>query len=1070
MEFHASAAVQRAKLFRFSCICFLIVTICLLVIPASAQSASMSGLVMDPSGAAISKSQMTLVNEKTGSTQSTKTNNTGFYSFSFLQPGTYTLSAESEGFKKYEQTHITVSVAQNLAVEVRLQVGGTSQSVTVDGSGAYINTTDASVSTVIDRQFVENIPLNGRSFQSLISLVPGVAIVPSNQNVSGTGSYSGEYTVNGQRTESNYFSVDGVSSNTGTGGGNPGYGAGYSGSTPGLTLLGTTQSIVSIDALQEFRATTSTFSAQYGRTPGGQFSFETRSGTNDWHGSLFDYFRNDALDANNYFNNRLGTPRQAERQNDFGGTFGGPVRIPALYNGRDKTFFFFSYEGLRLTVPTAAREYTVPSVGIRQATVPAFQPFLNAFPIPNGPDMGNGAAYFIGAYAAPSSLDASSLRIDHQVNDRFKVFGRLAYTPSHVLARGSGDLAQINRSSANVKLLTLGATNLFTPRFSNEARFNITDNRSTNEAATFDNFGGATPLDLTHLPGTVDPSRPDFSMIIYYGAAFHYIQSLGQPFRQRQINAVDNLSFQVGRHNLKWGVDYRRLSNESGLNPVTQFGFFTSEAELLSGIPLYDALGKYFYNLKPVYTSFSAYGQDEWKINNRLSLSLGLRWELAPAPKDAGGHTPYTVTTTDLATMQLAPQNARLWSTTFGNFAPRFGLAYQIHQQPGHETVLRGGFGIFYDVSVVTATMGYYFGVGTSSTQYLYGIPFPATQSQFDAIPAPSTASPYTAAVYASDPNLKLPYAMEWNASLEQAFGQKQTLTLSYVGSAGRRLYLQKEYYPEDYGNQNFSLGNGVYLNTNGSSSDYNALQVQFNRKLSHGLQALLSTTWSHAFDDATTNFQVYTQQRAASDNDIRMNFQSAVTYDLPGRFTRRWLSTLASDWSLDTRISARSALPIDIIGNYGIDKNGAYLGFHPNRVSGAPLYINDPTAPGGRLINCEAFILTCDTSNLPEGEGNAGRNIARGFDAVQTDLAARKEFHLGDRLQMQFRVEALNLFNHPVYGNIDNLLTDGPPNTANVSGFGIANKTLNSTLGGLNPLYQVGGPRSLQLALRLHF
>ncbi len=1025
---------------------------------------------MDPSGAAVRDARLTLLNEKTGTTQSTKTNGTGFYSFSFLQPGTYTLSAESQGFKSYEQIHIAVSVAQSLAIEVRLQIGGASESISVDGSGTHINTIDASVSTVVDRQFVENIPLNGRSFQSLITLVPGVAIVPSNQNTSGTGSYSGEYTVNGQRTEANYFTVDGVSSNTGTGGGNPGNGAGYSGSTPGLTLLGTTQSIISIDALQEFRATTSTFSAEYGRTPGGQFSFETRSGTNDWHGSLFDYFRNDALDANNYFNNRLGTARQAERQNDFGGTFGGPVRIPGFYNGRDRTFFFFSYEGLRLTVPSAAQEYTVPTVAVRQSTVPVFKPFLDAFPIPNGPDMGDGSAYFRGAYAAPSRLDASSIRLDHQLNDRFKVFGRAAYTPSYSMSRGTGDLAQINASTANVKLLTLGATNVLNTRFSNDVRFNITDNASNAEPAAFDNFGGATPLDLTHLPGTVDPSRPDFSLIIYYGAAFHYIQSVAQQFHQRQINVVDNFSFQTGRHSLKWGVDYRRLSNESGLSPVTQFGFFTSEAQILSGVPTYDALGKYFFNLKPIYSSFSAYGQDEWKVNNRLSLSLGLRWELAPAPKDAGGHTPYTVTTTDLATMQLAPQNARLWATTYGNFAPRFGLAYQIHQQPGHETVFRSGFGVFYDVSIATATMGYYFGVGTSTNQYLYGVPFPATQSQFDAIPAPSTASPYNAPVYASDPHLKLPYAMEWNASLEQGLGQNQTLTLSYVGSAGRRLYVQKEYYPENYGNQNFSLGNGVYLNANGSSSDYNALQVQFNRRLTHGLQALVSSTWAHAFDDATSNFQVYTLERADSDNDIRLNFQAAVTYDLPGRFSRKWLSTAASNWSFDTRISARSALPIDVIGNYGIDKNGAYLAFHPNRIPGSPLYISDSSAPGGRLINCEAFIQNCDTTNLPDGEGNAGRNIARGFDAIQFDLAARKEFHLADHLQMQFRIEALNIFNHPVYGNVDNLLTDGSPNTTNITGFGMANQTLNSTLGGLNSLYQVGGPRSLQLALRLHF
>ncbi len=256
------------------------------------------------------------------------------------------LHAEATGFSPYTQTGITVTTAQNLELDFRIKIGGAEQSVTVDGGGAQINTTDASVSTVIDRQFVENIPLNGRSFQSLLTIVPGVSVVPSK----GQG-YGGELSVNGQRTESNYYTVDGIAANIGASPNvSPGFAAGLAGATPGQTVLGTTQSLVSIDALQEFRATTSTYSAEYGRTPGGQFSFSTRSGTNQFHGSVFDYLRNDAMDANSTFNKRS-TPviaRQEERQNDFGGTLGGPVRIPGLYNGTDRTFFFFSYEGLRL--------------------------------------------------------------------------------------------------------------------------------------------------------------------------------------------------------------------------------------------------------------------------------------------------------------------------------------------------------------------------------------------------------------------------------------------------------------------------------------------------------------------------------------------------------------------------------------------------------------------------------------------------------------------------------------------------------------------------------------------------
>ncbi len=247
-----------------------------------------------------------------------------------------------------------MDVGGRLLRNVTLRVGSEQQTVQVDGSGETLNTTDATVSTVINRQFVENLPLNGRSFQALITLAPGTEVVPS----SGVGS-SGEISVNGQRTEANYYTIDGVSANTGatvnTVSGTPG--AGFSGSTPQESALGTTQSLVSIDALEQFRTSTSTYAAEYGRTPGGQFNFITRSGTNRWHGEAFDYLRNDALDARDTFD----TTKLPERQNDFGGTLGGYLRIPGLYNGRNRTFFVFSYEGLRLANPVASQLYEVPS-------------------------------------------------------------------------------------------------------------------------------------------------------------------------------------------------------------------------------------------------------------------------------------------------------------------------------------------------------------------------------------------------------------------------------------------------------------------------------------------------------------------------------------------------------------------------------------------------------------------------------------------------------------------------------------------------------------------------------------
>src|SRR5258708_21617992 len=303
-----------------------------LSLAASAQTAQFSGRVTDPSQALVRGADIRVVNQATGVERRIKTNAEGSYTVPFVSPGTYQVFVQANGFSTAASETFTLTVGQALVFEVQLKVGSSTEEVTVDAGSHDINTTDASVSTVIDRKFVENTPLNGRSFQSLILLTPG-AVATSPQRSSGGGT-SGEISVNGQRTESNNYTVDGVSAISGISS-SPSAGSGLSGSLPASTALGTTQALVSVDALQEFRVESSTYSAEYGRNPGGQFSMVTRSGTNDWHGTAFDYFRNEALDANSWFNdNTTPVPKKtAERQNDFGGTFGGPIRLCRLYDG-----------------------------------------------------------------------------------------------------------------------------------------------------------------------------------------------------------------------------------------------------------------------------------------------------------------------------------------------------------------------------------------------------------------------------------------------------------------------------------------------------------------------------------------------------------------------------------------------------------------------------------------------------------------------------------------------------------------------------------------------------------------
>ena len=1065
---------NRKRHFAFTILAFLAVVLTAMQTPvalAQSESASVSGRVTDQQNAVIPNVEIEIRNVDTNSTQITKTNGDGIYTFASLRPGNYVMSVRKEQFQTVSVTGITLHVQDDLSRNFTLQVGSSAVSVTVEANGINMNTTDGAVSTIVDRKFVENMPLNGRSFQSLLTLAPGVAVVPTAASGAGVG-VSGEITVNGQRTEANYFTVDGVSANTGNAPGDFGLGAGYAGSVPGETTLGTTQSLVSLDALQEFRATTSTYSAENGRTPGGQFAFTTRSGTNDWHGSAYDYLRNDALDANNWFNNFYDLPKGTERQNDFGGTLGGPVRIPALYNGKDKTFFFFSYEGLRLLVPEGVAQYSVPDATLRQNAPSALQPILNGFPLPNGGESGlnNGQAIYNQSISNPSSLDSFSVRVDHNFSEGFRIFGRFANTSSasstySSFAGGKGT------TNGSVRTLTVGATNAITATMSNDLRFNITQN-SGSAVLGNTNLSGAIPLKLTDISGINGAGLPDPGSALTVCLCFGQFATFNldnQSSAQRQYNVTDTYGWIAGRHSLKFGVDWRRLSTYSTPLLIQEYVEYDSEQSVLANTADFGLIfSKTAAPVEPVYKNFSLFAQDEWKVNGRLSLSLGLRWDVNPAPGNLTGPSPYTLDQiNNLASAQLARAGTPLWATDLHSFAPRFGVAYQLRQAPGHETVVRGGFGVFYDMGNAQGSSGFG-GIGFSQFAFYSGVSFPFTSAQLT-FPPMNLTPPYNNFIYAFDPNLRLPYTLQWNVAVQQALGKKQSLTVGYVGSGGRRLLTTFEYYPENLGNPNFSsqaCGGCLYITKNGATSDYNALQAQFQRSLSDGLQILASYTFSHSIDQASSNFQLRELFRASSDFDIRHNFQLALTYDIPGRYSNRILSALLMHWGVDTRISARSALPVDIVGTQSRNPGTqTFQAFHPDLVPGQPLYLYGSGYPGGKVLNYNAFQVA------PTGvEGDVGRNFARGFGAEQVDLALRREFPIHERLRLQFRAEAFNALNHPNFDGITNQLSNGPYDPATGNGFGGAATTLNHTLSGLNSLYQIGGPRSLQVALKLQF
>jgi hypothetical protein len=1055
---------------RFPRIAFLFACAASLALPLAAQSpnGAINGRVVDPSNGVIVGADILVINDVTGVKYSGKTNDDGIYIVPNLPPGPYRLQVSKVGFKTLIKPDIILNIQDALSINFTLPVGAVFESVTVEGGASMVNTTDASVSTVIDHTYVENMPLNGRSFQDLILLTPGV-VTQSPQSGATLGS-NGEFSINGQRPDENYYTVDGVSANVGaTAGLNMIAGAGASGSLAASTALGTTQALVSVDDLQELRVNSSTYSAEYGRNPGGQLAFETKSGTNQWHGTAYDYLRNGAFDAPDWFNDYFQKSESALRQNDFGGTAGGPVRIPGLYNGQDKTFFFVSYEGLRLTQPQAATANYVPDAALRASAPAALQQALNAFPVQSSTgidDTSNGIAQFIGTWSNPSSLDSTSVRFDHAVNDKLRFFFRFSDTGSSSASRGTspaGSTPALDTiSTYTIRTYTAGATSAFSSRLSNEFRFNYSSNETTN-STVINAIGGSTSVSLAQLLGLGSNAQPAVSLV--YGGYQISLYQQQQSGAQKQWNLVDTASLSLGRHQLKFGVDYRRLTPfATPASPdLTYYYLSKSAVETNSAYTFPIALAPAY----PLYANFSAFAQDEWKVSQRLSLSLGLRWDVNPAPGVTQGLKPYTVQGSGPDTWALAPQGTPLWQTTYGNFAPRLGVAYVLNNTPGRETVLRGGGGVFFDTSQQLGSLGF-LGPGFMAVGgYLPGS-FPLLPpGGFPVIQNPPVA-PYNTAPYAFASHLQLPYTLQWNASIQQALGKSQSLTVSYVASHASRLLQFNFFYAPSNPNANY-----FYIVENGLTSDYDALQIQFRRRLSQGLTVLATYTWSHCIDYGSQNYNLG-YQRGNCDFDVRDNLSAAFSYSLPNVGHSGFTKAVLHGWGLDDRFTARTSFPVTLNGNPLLEPNGQtyYAGLN---LTGQPIYLYGPnctntlrglgdltstqTCPGGRAINPLAFIVA--TSGL----GNAPRNFARGFGAWQSDLAIRRNFPIHERLKLQFRVEAFNIFNHPNFGIINSTLCSGTGCT-----FGQATATLASSLGVLSPLYQQGGPRSMQFALKLIF
>lgn len=1046
---------------------------------AYAQTASVIGSITDPSGAVVPQASVQLVNQNTRVTMTATSNSAGTFTFPFVTPGLYTITVQKMGFKTSTRPDITLSVAHTAEVNFTLEVGAAEQTVKVSGGAAQINTTDAAVSTVIDRHFLQTLPLNGRSFQSLLYLTPGVMMNLGPGATGANNGTQGQFVVNGQRPDTSYWTIDGVSGNIGMAPNTPGPGA--AGAIGATNSLGGTSALISVDALQEFRVVTSTHPPEFGHASGGQVIIESRSGTDQFHGALFDYLRNTNLDATDWFANHFGLPKAAEIQNDFGGVLGGPIV-------RNRTFFFFSYEGLRLHQPYT-QVSTVPSMAARAAALSSNKPFLDMYPTPapGAPETapGSGLSPYSATFSNPSTADAFSLRVDDQLTRNLHFFARYNHAPSTYAIRGGSFAANdVSRGHLVTKTATAGLTWVLSPQVVNNTRFNY----SVSGAAaiyTMDDFGGGTPPPPSYLPSPHDFSNSLFAYIPVIGSGMsEYAAQHGSNY-QHQHNLVDNVSIQKGSHSLKFGIDYRRLTPDYGQTPYELIPIFFSIEEMQTGLPLVTVVSHYSLG-RFLFQNLGLYGQDTWRVTPRFNLTYGLRWQVDYSPQTLEG-TPLPGLTgwnlNDMSQVKQVPGKPA-FKTSYGNVAPRIGGAYRILTQPGRELVLRGGFGVFYNMASSQVVNG----LAMNEPLYPYGTnafyfsnPFPiaptdpAAQTPAMALPTKENSNQ----MFGLDPNLKLPYALEWNAALEQSLGPDQTLTLSYIGSLNRRQITSANIAHPD--SQYYAA---LYLIGNAGKASYSALQAQFQRRLSHGLQTLASYTWSHCIDDGS--FGSYangpltnvSENKGDCDYDVRNAFDAALTYNFPTWDTNAFARVLTRGWSTDNIVQAFSGPPIDINdGNFAnLEVLRAAAIIRPDRVASQPLYLHGPQYAGGKALNPAAFkdpptVFDPEQGGLvPARQGDLGRNAIRAFGLVQWNFALHREFSVTERLKLQFRAEFFNLLNHPNFGPFNSAFTATNPL------FGQSTQMLatalggNQSLGAQSALYQPGGSRSGQLALKLTF
>ena len=1049
-------------------IAFLLVWTALWVGTAKSQvtTGTISGTVKDSTGAVLPGVQVVILNEDTGLSRTVSSDARGHYAAPQLSLGNYRVSASLEGFQTEVHSGIVLTVGREAVVDIPMTVGAVTQTVEVTGEAPLVQTTESSVGYLVADKSIRELPLNGRDVTQLILLNPGVVSAVTSRADSGTVGFGKRISISGSRGEDNAYLLDGSYIND------------FSRHIP----AGPSGALLGAETVREFQVLTNSFSAQYGRAMGGVFNAVSKSGTNEWHGSLYEYLRNSALDARDFFdiqNAPAPSPPPPFRRNQFGGTGSGPV-------ARDRSFFFAAFEAMResltqTTINVVPTEDAKKGIGVltgSQTISPKVTPFLQFFPSPSpsGRRFPDGiTAQFIFPANQPTREDFGQGRFDHQLSSNDSFFARFTASNSN-RTRVSDYPGNVSDQNLNSRLVTLSETRILSPRALNAFRFSFNRVAPVANTTGFPTVAGVPTVPGQALPGV----SPGNSISGYNTNVTPKIQ-----FLTNRFNEQDDFSLTLGAHSVKMGGMLERLQfNADQPNRANGTWSFSSFANFLQAIPnnyrgtppqtgrgSVRGMRQWFYAL---------YLQDDWQVKPGLTLNLGLRWDDSSVPTEVNGLIVNLRQRADSAPTVGDP----LWKGKPGNLAPRFGFAWAPFANG--KTSVRGGWGLFYvplDPGVWFRSMArvaplfpeFDFSIATNS---------PVVSTFPDALAAIQAAianlSPFgTVFVFQYD-DIRTPHAMQYNFNVQQQLDSSSVLTVGYVGNRGLNLTALENYNMTTafYNGNSLEVPAGatkfnpnfecICFYNNTTDSWYNALTVAFQRRFSAGLQTQLSFTWAKTINEndgnntaanvTTSDFAQlkYTYDgganRGLSGYGIPRALSINYSYEIPlGKGMGGIPGHVLSGWQLSGIFTAQQGQPFTVTASTPAALSVAQVGTRsPNAVSGrsrddiilgGPNLYFDPqayTAPGAREL------------------GNTGRNTLIGPSLVKWDFSLAKNFALTELWNLQFRSEFFNIFNHANFsGPAANLFTAAG---ARVGNAGVISRTLNQN------------QRQIQFALRLTF